>query len=413
MRSSLVVCAALAGISFSVCLTPVARAADKKSNAKASKKTSGTDALTDDKVIGSQLQWEDSVMGPDDKRAELDKIARAQAMNKAAAEKAAKEKEKADAEAAKQAAAAARAPKKAEKAVETAASAPAEPAPKLEEQAAAPPPPPAKPADDKFIDKLLHEDGSAAKKRKSSASTADNKDLLNLLATDKPTAPATAAKGRARKDNVDNVLSEIDKAPAVDTRPKAKAEVPEWEKPEIQSTAPAPAPVVARPAPKHDDGIIHVVQGAAGSDRSAAGSATAAKPAARPATASSSGDAWVDPFMAGSRTGSNSAAAAARRGATAPSPSTSKPDSSGHWKDPFTASEPSAGASKPAVKVATRMTPERKMGKRGRGRHGRFSKKGQAGKGVSAASKWELASKHASTTPAAAGGSWGAVKKRQ
>ncbi len=40
-------------------------------------------------------------MGPDDKRAELDKIARAQAINKAAAEKAAKEKEKADAQAAK------------------------------------------------------------------------------------------------------------------------------------------------------------------------------------------------------------------------------------------------------------------------------------------------------------------------
>ena len=29
-------------------------------------------ASADDKVIGKQLQWEDSVMGADDKRAELD-----------------------------------------------------------------------------------------------------------------------------------------------------------------------------------------------------------------------------------------------------------------------------------------------------------------------------------------------------
>ena len=100
MRSKLFLCAALVGTCVLGNWSPVARAADPKA-----KKAKSGDSLSDDKVISKQMQWEDSVMGPDDKRAELDKIARAQAINKAAAEKAAKEKEKADAQAAKEAAA--------------------------------------------------------------------------------------------------------------------------------------------------------------------------------------------------------------------------------------------------------------------------------------------------------------------
>ncbi len=93
MRSKLLLSAALVGICVLGTWSPVARAADPKA-----KKAKSGDSLSDDKVISKQMQWEDSVMGPDDKRAELDKIARAQAINKAAAEKAErKRKTKADA----------------------------------------------------------------------------------------------------------------------------------------------------------------------------------------------------------------------------------------------------------------------------------------------------------------------------
>src|SRR3954471_689641 len=64
-----------------------ARAADPKKGA--SKKKSG-EMLNDN--FDKQMQWENNVMGPDDKKAELAKIARAQAITKAAAEKAAAEK---------------------------------------------------------------------------------------------------------------------------------------------------------------------------------------------------------------------------------------------------------------------------------------------------------------------------------
>ena len=89
MRSRSLVSAALVGFVLGAgLLSSTASAADPKG--KPAKKKS--DDLSDDKVIGKQLQWEDSVMGADDKRGELDKIARAQAINKAASEKAEKEK---------------------------------------------------------------------------------------------------------------------------------------------------------------------------------------------------------------------------------------------------------------------------------------------------------------------------------
>ena len=83
---SFLVCAALAGFTFAYGPSLVAHAADPK--AKAKKKD---DAGSEDKTgIGKTLQWEDKVMGPDDKKSELDKIRRAQEINKAAAEKAEK-----------------------------------------------------------------------------------------------------------------------------------------------------------------------------------------------------------------------------------------------------------------------------------------------------------------------------------
>src|SRR3978361_122058 len=63
-----------------------AQAADPK---KGSVKKKSGDSLND---FDKQMQWENNVMGPDDKRAELAKIAKAQAITKAAAEKAAAEK---------------------------------------------------------------------------------------------------------------------------------------------------------------------------------------------------------------------------------------------------------------------------------------------------------------------------------
>jgi len=186
MRSKLFVCAALAGTCLFGTLAPAARAADPK--AKAKKAKSG-DSLSDDKVINKQMQWEDSVMGPDDKRAELDKIARAQAINKAAAEKAAKEKDKADAQAAKEAAAGPK-PQTTKRGGDVALPTlsdedsgkgskgkSSEISPKLETAAAAAPPPPVKHGDDKFIDKLLTSESGSKKKK---ASAADDKALDDL-----------------------------------------------------------------------------------------------------------------------------------------------------------------------------------------------------------------------------------------
>ena len=88
MRSRFLVCAALAGFAFATLVSGCARGRSESKNAK--KKG---DELSEDKSgIGKTLQWEDKVMGPDDKGAELDKIRQAQAINKAAAEKAERDK---------------------------------------------------------------------------------------------------------------------------------------------------------------------------------------------------------------------------------------------------------------------------------------------------------------------------------
>ena len=88
MRSWFLVCATLAGFALTSGQSVVAHAADPK--AKGAKKK-GDDLSQDTSGISKTLQWEDKVMGPDDKGAELDKIRKAQAINKAAVEKAEKE----------------------------------------------------------------------------------------------------------------------------------------------------------------------------------------------------------------------------------------------------------------------------------------------------------------------------------
>jgi hypothetical protein len=322
MRSRFVVCAALASIGLLGAWSP-ARAADPK--AKSGKKKSA-DGLSDDKVIDKQLQWEDSVMGPDDKRGELDKIARAQAINKAASEKAERDKEKAAAAAAKEPPAPTKAQtnkRGGEVALPTlpdedsgngnkgSKGKTSEISPKLETTAAAAPPPPVKHGDDKFIDKLLKDEPSSKKKKTTSAS--DDKALDDLLAVGKPAKPVVKGKGK-RGDDVDSLLDSADKAPPM-PETKVKHETPEWAKPEIES-APAPTPIVARPQPKRDDGIIHVVQGAAPTGRPTAAPtrspvgtrsasfatrtpAPALSPAARRQQTPARPASWNDPFADG------------------------------------------------------------------------------------------------------------------
>src|SRR5262245_11463857 len=163
MRSRFLVCAALAGFALANGHSLVAHAADPKG--KPAKKKG--DDLADDKVIGKQLQWEEKVMGADDKKSELDKIRKAQEINKAAAEKAEREKAANAAREAKEREAAAKAgPTTQKRGGEVALPTlpdegdktkvkHTEVSPKLETEAAKAPPPVLKPADDKFIDKLL------------------------------------------------------------------------------------------------------------------------------------------------------------------------------------------------------------------------------------------------------------------
>ena len=213
-------------------------------------------------------------MGPDDKESELDKIRKAQAINKAAAEKAEREKAANAAREAKEKEAAAKAgPTTQKRGGEVALptlpdegpgkgkvkAQSIEISPKLETAAAAAPPPPLKPADDKFIDKLLKEESGSKKKR---ASATEDKALVDMLASEKPSKAAPAR--RARRTASTTCCSDADKAaPMPET--KVKHETPEWAKPEIRESAPAPAPIAAPKPAKRDDGIIRVVQGAAGS----------------------------------------------------------------------------------------------------------------------------------------------------
>jgi hypothetical protein len=351
-------------------LAPVARAADPKSKNAQQKKKSSSELMYDDKAISKQLQWEDKVMGPDDKKAELEKIARANAINKAAAEKAEKEKAERDKQAAREAAQPAPKAKKAEAAIPSLPDeAPSkgrsrESAPRsepVEAVAATPPPPPAKPADDKFIDKLLKDEGSS---RKKSAARPDDKELNDLLAVSKD-KPGAHPRGK-KADSVDSLLESADKGPAMPA-PRSKPVLPEWAtKPDV---APSPAPPVAviRPMPKKNDGVIHVVQGAAAP--TAPMTRTAAPPrvvaaapppsSRRQAAASRSSGSWNDPFSdAGSKKSAPASrgrdadpfsdeAPAPRRQAAAPAPARqparSAASSSG-WNDPFADSPSSSGS---------------------------------------------------------------------
>jgi hypothetical protein len=432
MRSKFLHCAAIAAVGLSSWLAPMAHAAGAKDK---DPKKKPAELHADEKSMKKQTQWEDKIMGPDTKRAELEKIARARAVN----EKAEKDKER---QAALEAAAppapskAAAPGKKNDKSEVNLLSdsadtgGKAEPSrgisPKLETEAAREAPKPVKHADDKFIDKLLR-DEDAPKKH---ASAADDKELENLLAGAKE-------KPHKKGDSIDDLLKAGDKAPAMPAPRVQSGGLPEWAKqPEI-SSPPPPIAVRAVPKKKDDSGVIHVVQGAAGnapavvstppapapvaarSGRGKAGKAGGAaaaqqvvwsdpfaekkpgnsspkkEPASRPSAPSTSeGGAWSDPFAEPAESRK-----AGRKGASAPTPASApkrrdaeKADPGTRpatWKDPFT-------------KATVPVPPRAPVAMR------------EPAKGES--SKWEIAARRpAARTPSAdahAAGGWGVLKKR-
>jgi hypothetical protein len=373
MRSRFLVCVALAGFALANGYAPAAHAADPKAKG-AKKKTE------DESGIGKTLSWEEKVMGPDDKKSELDKIKQAQAINKAAAEKAERDKAANAAREAKEREAAAKAgpttqkrggdvalptlpdegPSGGKKVQHT------EVSPKLETEAAKAPPPALKPADDKFIDKLLKEESGPKRKR---ASASEDKALVDMLAVEKP---GKAAVKKGKKDGVDDLLSDAEKAaPMPET--KVKHETPEWAKPEIRERA--PTPVVAAPVQKEkpNDGIIRVVQGAAGSSSGSAKPAVATTTTRTPPPPAGSGTRkqaaainsrpgeWADPFSDPSPRKPAKQVASRRvddederpvRRAAAPAPAPSKREASrgsaGDWDDPFSNDRKTTGTRRAA-----------------------------------------------------------------
>jgi hypothetical protein len=360
MRSKSLVSAAIAFAAICSWLAPRAHATDHKNKAApAADKKKAAELHADEKSMKKQFNWEDKVMGPDDKRAELEKIARAHAIN----EKAEKEKERQAAiEAAAPPPPAAKPAKKQEVALPSTApeekpsATPHEISPKLATEAARAPVPATKPADDKFIDKLLKEEGGPKKKR---ASTSEDKALVDMLATEKPAIKGAAKKGK--KDGVDDLLTDADKAaPMPET--KVKHETPEWAKPEIRESAPAPKVVAAPKQDKPNDGIIRVVQGAVGTSSSSGSArpavATSTRTPPPPAGAgvrkqtaavNSKPGEWADPFSdPTSRKNSSKTVAAKRpvldddddikpapRKTTAAAPAKANRSGGGAWDDPF------------------------------------------------------------------------------
>jgi len=443
MRSKFLVCAAIAAAGMSAWSGPVARAAPSKRAAAAQKsrdqKDKAAELHADEKSMKKQLQWEDNVMGPDSKRAELDKIARAHAIT----EKAEKDKEK---QAALEAAAPAPKPEKAKKAdVALPSMADEKPSadegraegraheisPKLETAAAQAPVPASKPADDKFIDKLLREEDAPSKKRAS----ANDKELESLLAgaKDRPT-------GRKRSDSVDSLLKNADKGPAMPA-PRAQSGLPEWAKqPEIASSpsstaAAPPQPIALRTSPRND-GVIHVVQGAAVASAAPTRTAPAARGSRRGAKTTASPVEWNDPF-AEKKSPSYATAEPKKAAASHPSamPNGSSESTTSSWNDPFAdgadAHKTTPRRAAPAVSPSPAPTaPARHNDKANDSGHATgwkdpFTKApvepthapvAMRELGKNESSKWEIATHHASSshasTDAHASGGWGVIKKR-
>jgi hypothetical protein len=451
MRSKLSLCAAVSAFGVCAWLGSAAQASGAKDRSAKDKAKTPTELHADDKSMKKQLQWEDKVMGPDSKRAELDRIARAAAINEKAA-KDAKDKEKQEAVEAPAPRASTRKvearaevalPSSAEERALEADSGRHEISPRLSTEAAATPPPPSKPADDKFIDKLLREDTPGRKR----TSTSD-KELESLLAgaKDKPA-------GHKRGDVVDDLIKSADKGPAMPA-PRNEAGLPDWARqPEIAPSSPPPAPVAMRTSPRND-GVIHVVQGAGsagafatstpGATRAASNRRGGVRPAPVRAPAAAP-VAWSDPFAdtktvatrdrssnTSSARGLTSAPELKKEPASRPSATTTSA-----WSDPFADSPETrkparhaSPASAPAVPASTTKRGEkadpgsRSPGSTGSGWKDPFttgpSESTHAPVAMrelskSESSKWDVATRHVAAHPSTGDsrvGGWNVLKKR-
>jgi hypothetical protein len=466
MRSQFLTCIAVVTLSLSPSLLSEARAAKPtraanptkpkgkaggKATDKAADKKAPTELHADDKSMKKQMQWEDKVMGPDSTRADLARVARAHALN----EKAIKDR---DAQAAREAAAppppvvAKSAPKRAEVALPSVSDGakttaadhdnvrPREISPKLASDEAKAPLPALKPADDKFIDKLLHDEqasnsgsGSGGGRRKSSSSS--DRDLDRLLA-------GANEKHGGRRDDVDKLLKNADSGPAMPA-PRAPSALPAWtQQPDISPSPPpvvAAAPVPSKPQ-KKNDGVIRVVQGSGsgGAPSNANASVATAEPAARSAgrssrtpaarsTAASNTSTWNDPFAESSgSTPSASPSSSTVRKAAASHPAAA----SSEWNDPFadkaegkTTRHSSSGGAPASAAPAKRGDKPADPVAHPAGWKDPFTKGPSAAPQAPVAmrelgrtenARWELASHHAAPKVAAAEThqGWGVLKKR-
>ncbi len=321
--------------------------------------------LMDDRAISKQMQWEDKVMGSNNaKKAELAKIARAQAITKAAeqaaAERAASAPPPPPVAAPKPAKTTVALPKLPDEGASKEAGKTRDISPKLSTPEAAAPVPATKPADDKFIDKIMASEG----KTKRSARANDGE--LEQLLTKETDKPGAKHKGK-RKDSVDDLLENAGK----NTPPPSLARSKD---PSMEGLEPLPTPpplhvAVKKAAPvKHDDGVIHVVQGANYSVPGAARAAPATAPVAvapvakpepktEPAAPKAAG--WKDPFAdnpAARRVATAAPAAKAHvEKEKAPAPAVAPPPAvpraasassanNADWKDPF--ADPDGGKAK-------------------------------------------------------------------
>jgi hypothetical protein len=143
--------------------------------------------------------------------------------------------------------------------------------------------------------------------------------------------------------------------------PATKAKTPDWAKVEA-APASLPVPAAVRPQPKRDDGVIHIVQGAAGSTPSPRPQVAAATPTRRAQNADTYDRREADPFDAPRKRGASrsggfadpfaDSAPAPRARVTAPppppraaAPSRREPAAPPPgWRDPFS-DAPSGGRS--------------------------------------------------------------------
>jgi hypothetical protein len=440
MRSKSLLSAAIALAGICSFHTPVARAAGAKNKAPAASKAEKSDKKkaaelhADERSMKKQLQWEDKVMGPDDKKADLERIARAHEMN----EKAEREKERQAAlEPAPAPAPAKGAAKKSEVALPSApeekAVAPREVSPKLATEEAKAAPPPVKPADDKFIDKLLKEEHPSSKKHAS----ASDRELENLLAGAKGDKPAGR---RGKGDSVDDLLKSADKGPAMPAPRQQSGGLPDWAKtPEIAPATPPPAAVAKTPA-KKDDGVIQVVQGAASFAPPPPPPPPVAtrEPAPRKGSrAAAKAAEWNDPFADKKPAGQREFTPAASVSKPAPRPAAkASASASADWNDPFADMQEVRRAPRkqapppppaPAASAPTKRTEKAEPPARPAGWKDPFTKAPAEPSRAPLAmrelnknesSKWELAAHRAPARPAAAATDahpttgWSILKKR-